>query len=191
VPWGTAISPTYTLRDTDTILGVGDLNSTRQDDILIKTSTGLVVLEKLVSWSVTDQIPWSTSATGWPHATDRLDRFGDFDGDGITDFILRNGGRLALARVNRIGGISAITTHNVITPGTWMGGWNYAGTEQILGVGDFDGDGRQDFVIKSAGGHRHDQARRHRHPHAPEHRGVRQLLGHLGDQRQRHARRHR
>jgi hypothetical protein len=153
VPWGTALTASYTLRDTDTIVGTGNFDVTHPgNDLLLRSPSGLIVLELAGSLAVAGQIAWTTSPTGWPHTTDRIDGLGDFDGDGQTDLLLRDGTRLGLARVTRAGAIAWLTTYTAVTAGTWLGGWNFGGTEQVLGVGDFDGDGRADFLLKSGWG---------------------------------------
>lgn len=153
MPWGTALSSSYTLRDSDTIVGVGRFDNTHAgEDLLLRTSSGLIVLEFWGSLSVAGQIAWTSSPSGWPHVTDRVDAIGDFDGDGQTDLLLRDSTRLGLARVTRSGSVAWLTTYTSVTAGTWLGGWNYGGTEQLLGVGDFDGDGRADFLLKSGWG---------------------------------------
>jgi hypothetical protein len=62
---------------------------------------------------------------------DRIDAIGDFDGDGQTDLLLRDSTRLGLARVTRSGSVAWLTTYTSVTAGTWLGGWNYGGTEQL------------------------------------------------------------
>ena len=153
VPWGTALSASYTLRDTDTIVGVGKFDTVHPGtDLLMRSPSGLVVLEISSGLAVAEVVAWTTSPAGWPHTTDRIDGLADFDGDGQTDLLLRDGTRLGLARISHAGTIGWLTTYTQVAAGTWLGGWNFGGTEQVLGVGDFDGDGRSDFLLRSGWG---------------------------------------
>jgi hypothetical protein len=66
--------------------------------------------------------------------------FGDFNGDGISDMVLRNSG----SGVFEVYGIS----HKAITSAAFLGtvGLDW----QVAGFGDFDGDGTTDMVLRNS-----------------------------------------
>lgn len=74
---------------------------------------------------------------------------GDFDGDGEEEVLVMSGWSLGILGRTASGGITSEANHPV---GSWIGGWNFSGNETIEAVGDFDGDGDDEFVIRSGWG---------------------------------------
>ncbi len=130
---------------------VADFDGNGRQDLIVRSGWGVGVLS--LSGSSLVAIAWAqhgTSAGGWwLTAADRLEATGDFNGDGRADLVIRSTwglGLLTLDAWNRFGVLAAGGN------GTWLHGWRLAASDTLLGVGDLDGDGRKEFVIRSAWG---------------------------------------
>ncbi len=136
---------------------VGDFNGDGYLDFVITSDWGMGIL----THSGTGLRLLAAVASGTPlggflyeRGTTAIAGVGDFDGNGTDDLLV----------VNRTGsspGIAALswTTMSTLTAilshpsGTWFGSWNFdSRSNSIRAVGDFDGDGRDDFAITSPWG---------------------------------------
>ena len=124
------------------VVGVADFNGDGRDDLLLRHTAG--------GWSYyamngRRQIPAASGPVDLPRSLEwRLAGVGDFDGDGRVDVLLRHaeGGW----RVHPMdGGHPAADPRDVpeLTPQT---AW------QVAGTGDFDGDGRDDVLLRFSRG---------------------------------------
>ena len=77
---------------------------------------------------------------------DRIAGLGDFDGDQAVEILTVSDSGIGILKQ---GGDSLSAL--VAKPNdTWFGGWNYDSTQnQIAGIDDFNGDGRDEFVFIS------------------------------------------
>jgi len=124
------------------IAGTGDFNGDGRDDLLLRNDNGAVT-----SWLGTANGGWfdnylnaGTSApTSWHIAAT-----GDFNGDGRDDILFRNDN-------------GAITSWLGTANGGWFDNYQNAGTSaptswHIVGTGDFNGDGRDDILLRNDNG---------------------------------------
>src|SRR5262249_51583030 len=83
----------------------------------------------------------------WNSGTSLLG-FGDFDGDGRKDLLMRNLWGIGLIRLTSGGALDSLNAHAF---GAWLGGWHLGGDNGFL-IGDINGDGRDDIVVRSPWG---------------------------------------
>lgn len=144
----------WRLKDSDQILGVGDFNGDNRSDFIIKSATNLSIL------SLDEGNNFTRVAIGtrdeylgdsfWRFkTTDEIVGVGDFDGNDRSDFIIKSATNISILTVNDSGDFTRVTIGQV---GVYLGDsfWRYKTTDQILGIGDFNGDNRSDFIIQSS-----------------------------------------
>lgn len=162
--WGDSYG-TWTLAAGDQLLGVGAYSSAAQygstairDEILIRNSGYLGILS-VYGGKLHTRNKWSNGTyvtNGWTlRADDELLAQGDFNGDGQTDLLLRNKtvGRIGvLSRTGAGGSLVALEIRSLDGSDGWWGSWNIAAGDKVVAVGDFDGNGRDAIVVRSAWG---------------------------------------
>lgn len=89
----------------------------------------------------------STNAYGWADGLMETITTGDFNGDGRMDFIVQDGQKGALYTATG-NAAQPFTVTWLWAPGVQLGGWGDAGAKIV--VGDFNGDGKSDFIIYDA-----------------------------------------
>ncbi|SED86038.1 Repeat domain-containing protein [Streptomyces sp. 3213] len=125
---------------TVTPIPFGDLNGDRQNDVLVRFASGeLRVYRTLRGQAFTTNTPHTSLGTGW-NQYNLLTSPGDLTGDGLPDLIARktSTGEVFLYKGTSTGRLSARV--RVAT------GWN--GYKKIVGLGDFNGDGRGDLLAQ-------------------------------------------
>jgi hypothetical protein len=134
------------------IRGVGDFNGDGKDDLVLTSPWGVGVLTLSGStFSALMSKPSGTRFGGWNfNSRDNVIRgVGDFNGDGKDDLILTSPWGVGILTLSG----STFNALMMKPNGTWFGGWNFNSTADRMGpIGDFDGDGREDFVIRSSWG---------------------------------------
>ncbi|MDX2683017.1 FG-GAP-like repeat-containing protein [Streptomyces sp. NY05-11A] len=118
----------------------GDLNGDRQGDILVRFGTGeLRVYRPLRGQAFTPGTPHTSLGIGWGQYN-VLTSPGDITGDGLADLIARKSstGEVFLYKGTSTGKLSARVRIAA----------NWSAYKKIVGVGDFDGDGRGDLLVQ-------------------------------------------
>ncbi|MER5660024.1 FG-GAP-like repeat-containing protein [Streptomyces mirabilis] len=125
---------------TVTLVPFGDLNGDRRNDILVRFSSGeLRVYRTMRGQAFLTSTPHTSLGTGW-NQYNVLTSPGDITGDGRPDLIARKAstGELFLYKGTSTGKLSARVRIAA----------NWSGYKKIVGVGDFNGDGRGDLLAQ-------------------------------------------
>ncbi len=126
-------------------------NSTRCECVNDPGQKGLALMQfegsKLVDKTIKPHGDW---IGGWHLGpSNKIVAQGDFNGDQIEDFVIKSSWGLGVFSHNG----DYFTALMVKPNGTRFGGWNYQSRDnRIVGVGDFDRDGKDDLVITSGWG---------------------------------------
>ncbi|MFJ9704500.1 FG-GAP-like repeat-containing protein [Streptomyces sp. NPDC101234] len=123
-----------------TLVPFGDLDGDRRNDILVRFSSGeLRVYRTMRGQAFLTSTPHTSLGTGW-NQYNLLTSPGDITGDGRPDLIARktSTGELFLYKGTSTGKLSA----RIKIAGNW------SGYKKIVGVGDFNGDGRGDLLAQ-------------------------------------------
>jgi hypothetical protein len=127
------------------IKAIGDINGDGRDDVISQQTNGDVTL-----WMMDgDNNTADVIAKAGPHASGGLAGWhvkgsGDFDGDGHADIIFQHDNGLAAMWL--MDGNANTTFVGAVGP------FNPGAEWQIKGVGDFDGDGKDDLIWQHDGG---------------------------------------
>ncbi|MFD4554221.1 FG-GAP-like repeat-containing protein [Streptomyces sp. NPDC058469] len=125
---------------TVTLVPFGDLNGDRQNDVLVRFASGeLRVYRTYRGQAFITNTPHTSLGTGW-NQYNLLTSPGDLTGDGLPDLIARKAstGEAFLYKGTSAGKLSARV--RIAT------GWS--GYKKIVGIGDFNGDGRGDLLAQ-------------------------------------------
>jgi len=119
------------------------------DEFVVRSNWGIGV----VYW---DGYAWRTRVAKqigsmlnlWKYASsDKVVGVADFDGDGVDEIALqRANGSLGIFDVDG----STLRLKLLKVVGARLGGWTLAKSDRVIGIGDFDGDGSTDLVLRSA-----------------------------------------
>ncbi|MFE9092916.1 FG-GAP-like repeat-containing protein [Streptomyces sp. NPDC007264] len=123
-----------------TLVPFGDLGGDRRNDILVRFGSGeLRVYRTMRGQPFLTSTPHTSLGTGW-NQYNLLTSPGDISGDGRPDLIARKAstGELFLYKGTSTGKLST----RVKIAGNW------SGYKKVVGVGDFNGDGRGDLLAQ-------------------------------------------
>lgn len=137
------------------VVGTGDYNGSGSTDILISSSWGLGILsvDENGGWQTLAHLQNGNRIGGWVlnAEANTFDGSGDFDGDGRDEFIIRSNWGIGIVELDR-GNFSLAYS---APRNTWFDDWRWdaieinGGADVIAGIGDMNGDRRDDIVIKS------------------------------------------
>ncbi|MDP1830133.1 MAG: FG-GAP-like repeat-containing protein [Archangium sp.] len=133
-----------------TVTGVlaGDFNGDGADDLLCRDPSRLWFSYANNRGEITGGDHWRLDTT-WCTEPGSTLQTGDFDGDGRSDLLCRDSGRIRIDWADRFGHFAGATD-------TGSTGWCPAGATLL--VGDFNGDGRSDLMCRDGASNRIDFA---------------------------------
>ncbi|BBA97389.1 putative secreted protein [Actinacidiphila reveromycinica] len=128
----------------DKVFTPGDLNGDGRPDLLARSTTGLYFFAGTGKPSAPFGAAVEIGGAGW-NQFNQLVGVGDFNGDGIGDVVARNSAGLWLYTGN--GAATPAFSAKYQIGGT---GWNQY--NQVIGGGDYDGNGTHDLLARSYDG---------------------------------------
>jgi hypothetical protein len=131
---------------------VDDAGTAKEDEIVLRSGWGIGILKYVPSsrtWVVVNAVPYGAAIGPWTlRAGDALLHIGNFDGQGGSDLLVKGTSGLGILGL----GGTQLAALEVVANGGSIGSWTVAATDAFVAVGDFDKDGRRDFVLKNATG---------------------------------------
>lgn len=147
----------------DEVVGVGDFDGDKQDDILLRGSEGLRIISHIMETRAmqtnhgmfTKSLCVGNITMGdWKCSPDdQVVGVGDFDGDGKDDFLIRNQNRIAVIKY-----VSPFVLQDISynMAGDVLGEagnvWEVGANDEICCIADLDGDQRDEFVVRNTSG---------------------------------------
>jgi FG-GAP-like repeat len=126
------------------LIAAGDLNGDGKPDLLARSTSGLFFYPGKGSASSPFGARLQVGGPGWSQFN-QLVGVGDFNGDGIGDLVARNSTGLWLYA-------GSGTAATPFASKTQIGGTGWNQYNQIVGGGDYDGNGTQDLLARTYGG---------------------------------------
>lgn len=137
-------------RASDVIAGVGDFDGNGKDDLLIKSWWGFGILTKDAALTTLGLKPFSSYLGSWYlRSSDTYAAVADFDGDGRDELLIRGASGTGIIGASSTGWLF---TQRRWPNNAWVGGWRLGALDTVGGTGDFNGDGKDDFVVRSGWG---------------------------------------
>jgi len=135
----------------DRILGSCDITNDYRHEFIISSDThfGIVGLNHNSEYKTIVAVNHGQQLEldGWRiAATDSVVGAGDFNGNGKCELLIKSNTHIGLIEYTNDG----FTTLFARQFGSYIGGWRIKSDDEYLGVGDFNGDGKTDFAIRSA-----------------------------------------
>jgi hypothetical protein len=152
-PWGTAIGG-WTFASDQTFVRAGNLNadSANRDDVFVRSpSAGVAVFERSNSGSLelAKSYAYGTRLGWWVLGSgDSFVGYGNIDAAAGSEVVIRSGWGLGVLTM----GAGELRQLVGVPWGTQIGGYTLNGTDQVVAVADFSGDGRDDILLQGASG---------------------------------------
>ena len=126
------------------VAGIGDFNGDGVSDVVIESDTGALKLWEFNGHASGPQLLHTPGLDRLP-AGDHIVGVGDFNGDGISDLLLRNdSGLVQVWELNGASSGNQIMAKLNVSP--------LAGSWHIQGIGDFNNDGKSDILLENDNG---------------------------------------
>jgi len=147
--YGSNIGSGWTLASTDEVSAIGDFDGDGTDELLLKAAGGALGVVDLVGGALT--VTHHETAGSWlgswhMGAGDQILGVADFDADGADEYLVRSGWGLGVVGLGAVCLESQTTWAN----NTSRGGWLLWASDDVAAVGDFDGDGRGELLLRDA-----------------------------------------
>lgn len=159
IPVGGRLGNT-TYKGNEEFIGVGTFGRNDEDAVLVKSDEGIYLARPNANTAgygsmYTKGFARNNTKLGWWHLnvqTDEIVAIADFDGDTKDEVLIRSPWGFGL--LDYIGDFDNGYFQAIVTKeyGTNFGGWKSGSDHKILGVGDFNNDEQQDFIIQSSWG---------------------------------------
>lgn len=148
VPFGGTLG-SWTVRNTDRLIGLYDFDADGRKDLLIRAADGKLAMIRLsggvaVLATATPGVRYGTWAFSAPDAVVGV---ADLTGDGRAEILLRSAWGLGFLTRSAAG---TLTSMNLWQNGTAVGTWTLAAGDAVTFGPDMDADGRPDLVMRSA-----------------------------------------
>lgn len=128
-----------------------DIIGDDRHEFLVRSNShlGIIGLSDSEDFVTVDSIQYGQElgGGGWRVATeDSIVLLGDLDGDKYCEFLIKSPTHIGLVEYAN-GSFQTLAVHLM---DSYIGGWRIKQNDQFLALGDFNGDGANDFVIRSA-----------------------------------------
>ena len=136
------------------IEGTGDFNGDGKDDIVVRSNWGLGILTLNSSGSLSSLMkqPKNTWFGNWRwdasinSGKDKIYAISDFNKDNKADILVTSSWGIGILTLSG----NSMTAYVAKPNGTGFGGWNFDSRHNwVEGTGDFNGDGKDDIVVRS------------------------------------------